>query len=112
MKKQDPAITLLVHQEHAPIRGNAIASGDDEFDREVEDKIINDLENGDEWAWCTVEVRASFHELHASAFLGCVSTKDEESFKSEGYYEDMVAEATNALADIVGDLQNVEINRR
>lgn len=94
----DIEITILCHPEHVPVKGNALASGDNEFDAKCERKIIRDLENGNEWAWCTAEVRGEFNGLSASDYLGCCSYRNEKDFvKNSGYYEDMVA---RVLADL------------
>lgn len=59
-----PKYSLDVHyaheleEEHIPIRGNAMASGDAELDRQVEDEIIADLNAGKLEAWCCAHVRA------------------------------------------------------
>ena len=36
------------------VRGNAMCSGDNDFDKECEDKIIADLNDGNIWAWASV----------------------------------------------------------
>ncbi len=56
---------IVVHAEDIPVRGNAMSSGDNELDREVEDAILARLAQGEEWAWCTVEVIAHWGE-HAA----------------------------------------------
>jgi len=105
-----PTITLHVEQDDIPVRGNAAASGNDTFDREVEDEILERLENGDVWAWASVEVRAELQGLSASAYLGCCNYEDEEAFKKDGYYEDMVREAVDSLAIELENLQNIRIS--
>ena len=110
MEMHTPEIEIIVHEEHIPVRGNAMASDDPDFDKQVEDKIIADFNNGNEWAWCTVEVRASFRGLTASDFLGCCSYASEEQFREPGgYFDDMVSQATEELAKQVKELQGVEI---
>ncbi len=99
-KKLSPAdvqFVLRVQPEHAPVRGNALASGDDAIDKECEDQIIARLESGDDWAWCMVVVEARYHGLVGSDTLGCCSYQDEADFRAGGYYDDMKAEA---LADL------------
>ena len=46
--------TVTALPECVGVVGNAMASGDDDFDKECEDKILADLDGGNEWAWCTV----------------------------------------------------------
>lgn len=69
--------------EDVPVRGNASASGDDAFDKRVEDEIIARLEAGDMSAWFCAKVTAYvelpcpiLHGVHTLAgvdYLGCCS---------------------------------------
>lgn len=79
--------------EDIPVRGNTMASGDDEYDKRVEDEILARLESGDVWAWCSVRVTCADGETEGEAWLGGCSYKDEEDFKAGGYFDDMKAEA-------------------
>lgn len=109
--KVKPGITLIVHEEDTPVRGNAMASGEDALDKEVEDEILERLERGDVWAWCCVEVKATACGLSASDYLGGCSYSDEKEFREPGgYYDDMVSEAVGCLAERVKSLQGVEID--
>ena len=83
--------------EDIPVRGNAIASGADKADQEVEDTILADLERGNEWAWCTVKLTASYGGLTGVDYLGACSYASEDDFRQDGYYEDMKAAATSDL---------------
>lgn len=83
---------LLAEQDDTPVRGNAICSGDDDYDRQIEDEIIERLNNGDEWAWASVTVRGSWNGIVASEYLGCCSYRDADDFRNDGgqgYYSDM-----------------------
>lgn len=106
-----PTITIHVEQDDIRVRGNAVASGDPDFDKKVEDEILARLDKGDVWAWASVEVRAEFRGLVHSSYLGACCYESEEDFKTGGYYEDMVREAVGGLADKVAALQEVEIER-
>ena len=66
---------LSVEADDIPVRGNAMASGDDDADRECENELIERLESGDETAWCHVRVVATDPEteLEGEDSLGCVS---------------------------------------
>ncbi len=84
-------------------------SGNPEQDAEDVAKIRRDLENGNQWAWCAVEVVVNFHGLTAIRGLGCCSYDSEQQFKS-GYYNDMVAECVDELnvqAENLNTLLNV-----
>lgn len=105
----DPEITIIVHEEHQDVRGNAQVSGDDKDDKAVEDALLERLERGDIWAWCSIEVRAEFRGITASDYLGGCCYENEADFKACPYYRDMVREATGKLADMIADLQGVVI---
>jgi hypothetical protein len=89
--RDQATIEILTEQDHASVRGNALASGDDDEDRAAEDEILERLEHGDIWAWAAVQVRATWQGITASDYLGCCSYRDEEDFREDGYYFDMVA---------------------
>lgn len=88
---------IEVLPEDAPVRGNAIVSGDADFDRQVEDDIIERLEVGDIWAWCTVRVIARLGVLEGDAYLGCCSYADKDDFRASGYFDDLRIEALDRL---------------
>lgn len=111
MESYKPEIKVIVRPEWIEVRGNAMASGDDAFDKKVEDEIIERFNGGDIWAWCTVEVQAEFKGITASDHLGGCSYNDEKDFMAGGYYEDMVKTAVGELADKIAELQGCEINR-
>ena len=94
----EAAIRILAETEHIPVEGNACASGDDDFDREVERDIMGRLGQGDVWAWAAVTVIVVWGPFEAPAYLGCCSYADEEDFTQPGgYFEDLVAEALEEL---------------
>lgn len=71
-----------VEPEHdVTVRGNAMASGDNVFDRQVEDEIIARLDAGEVAAWCCVRVIASIevngHTFEGFASIGACSYADE-----------------------------------
>lgn len=89
-----------------PVRGNAMASDDEEFNKQVEDEIIDRLERGDEWAWCDVMVVAKWNGYEGkSSWLGGNSYKDKEDFvkNSGGYYSDLCDEALRDLENNVDE---------
>lgn len=71
-------------------------SGDEEVDKKDVAKILKDLE-WNPWAWCVVEVRATWRGLSEHAYLGGCSYANEEDFKSCVYYEDLKCEAYERL---------------
>ncbi len=104
MKFDDPRITytITVTEDHAAVRGNAMASGDDAADKAQEDEIIRRLNSGDVWAWATVKVTATYEEFSGEAHLGCCSYASEADFKADAYYRDMRFEAFEDLKRNLG----------
>ena len=81
------------------------ASGDDEDDEETCRKIREESE-WNEWAWCVVEVKATFRgEVSGSDFLGACSYKDENDFKEGGYFKDMKNQAFDKMMSKLEKLQ-------
>ena len=96
--KNDVEIDVIAEFDHIPVRGNAIYSGDDAFDRKVEDEIISRINNGDVWAWASVEVKVTWETFEASDYSGCCMYDDENDFiQNSGYYDDMVEFALDDL---------------
>ncbi|MFO0964635.1 MAG: hypothetical protein U0793_03480 [Gemmataceae bacterium] len=93
----DVEFDLEVHPEDTPIEGNASAI-DDETDAETERWIREELESGNDWAWCSVVVKARWQDFEGWDALGCCSYRSEEEFRAPGgYFDDMKA---NALAHL------------
>lgn len=87
-----------VQDEHEPVRGNALASGDDDTDRQCEDEIIARLERGDIWAWCCARVVGEWEDIEADGYLGCCSYVDEVDFRAPGgYFDDMQSEIRDEI---------------
>ena len=101
--------TIEVFEEYTPVEGNCMCSGDDDFDRECEQRIYDELEGGNEWAWCTVRVVARIPGLdyvEGDDHLGCCSYANEFDFKRGGYYADMKDEARRRLIDALEELSD------
>lgn len=99
----DIQFAISIEPEPTPIKGNAMASGDDAADLALEKELEARLKNGDTWAWCTVFVVASI-EIEGETFkgrscLGCCSYANEADFKADGYYEQMQGEAVESLVE-------------
>ena len=105
LTKEEIQIRVTAFPEEMPVKGNAICSGDEDFDREVESEILERLEQDDVWAWATVCVAAEWEGLKESEYLGCCCYEGEEDFRnSSGYFDDMVEEA---LTNVNRRLQNL-----
>lgn len=93
-------VELSAEGDSIPVRGNALASGDDAIDKACEDDILARLESGDVWAWAAVEVTASWDDWSASDYLGACSYDSKKDFRqSGGYYDDMRETALRSLAE-------------
>ena len=87
--------------EECQIEGNA-SDIDEETDRETETWIREELEAGNEWAWCSVKVSATVRsrgfEFQGAAYLACCSYRGIDDFCTpDGYYPDMCQEALGEL---------------
>jgi hypothetical protein len=83
--------------EHTPIEGNASATEEPELDEQTNAWIRAELNRGNDWAWCTVTVTATYDGVQGADSLGCCSYKSEGDFKRGGYYGDMRREALDRL---------------
>jgi hypothetical protein len=96
-----PTITIECLPEDCQIEGNCSAI-DPETDRQTAEWIRDQLNRGNEWAWCCVKVMATIEvdgiPFSGCDYLGCCSYESEESFKHpDGYYPDMISEAIDDL---------------
>jgi hypothetical protein len=72
---------------------------DAESQEEIVNKIIKDLESGNQWAWCYVRVRGEYKGIIGEDGLGCCSYESEADFKSGGCFEDMKDSAYNQIIE-------------
>ena len=97
-------------QDWLEVRGNAVISGDDDYDKSVEDEIIARLNDGDVWAWAEVIVTARYDGINGIEgvdYLGCCTYADEADFvTSGGYYDDMCRAACAELRDELERIYN------
>ena len=106
MRRFDPQeveISICVEYEDIPVRGNAIASEDPEYDEKVENDIINDLESGNIFAWCTAIVKARWAGFEGVDTLGAVSCFNEESFRESVMEHGMIESAVEGLIREIRD---------
>lgn len=95
---------IHIDQDDIPVRGNALASGDDAEDRAAENEILTQLDHGNLWAWCSVTVTARYGGFEGADHLGGCSYRGTEEFiLPGGYYDDMKAEALTRLVASVSD---------
>lgn len=103
--RKEIKITLLNYPEDMPFVGNCMASGDDAVDREAEKWIRRQLDGGNDWAWCRVEVRGTWRGLEAVDHLGGCSYKSAEDFQTPGGYWDDMKEIV--IAEILANAQQI-----
>jgi len=103
IERHEACIRIRAEPDWVPVKGNAMASGDDALDREVEQEILQRLNQGDIWAWAAVTVETSWKSFRGIATLGCCSYESEEDFcQPDGYFDDLVSEALEDLNRNVG----------
>lgn len=102
LTEEEVEFTVECLTEDVDYHGNCSAI-DEETDRAAEEWIAEQLEQGNEWAWCMVRVTAKWEDFVGTAYLGGCSYEDEESFKEGGYYDDLRAEALNDLNQQIAD---------
>ncbi len=102
---------IEVVADDTPVRGNALASGDDAEDKRVEDEIIERLNQGDIAAWCGVVVKAvcvikgERFEGQASIWA-CSYASEEEAISSTIELYDLKGEAR---ADLLNAMISAEL---
>jgi hypothetical protein len=72
------------------------AYGDDEEDEKAVQRVFDQLNAGNEYAWFCAEVKAKWNGFEASDCLGCCSYKSKEDFMNCSY-EDMKSQALEFL---------------
>lgn len=104
IKSSDVTWKIECLPEDMRIEGNASAI-DDETDAKIASDIREQLENGNEWAWCSVKVTGVWEGLAESSHLGGCSYRSEVDFvKNSGYFQDMKAEVLERLKKSAGDI--------
>jgi hypothetical protein len=97
-------VSFYSEPEQVQIEGNASAI-DPDTDRETYEWIRKELDAGNEWAWCTLVVRATYEDVPSLggasvcgfSYLGCCSYESGVDAKRDNY-EQMLAEALDDLA--------------
>lgn len=101
---EDVTFEIEAQEEDMSVKGNASAI-DEETDKETEDYINAQLDNGNIWAWCVVKVTAKYKGHEGTDYLGGCSYESEKDFvKNSGYYEDM---KQTAYDDLISQLESL-----
>lgn len=90
---KEVSFKLEKEPETIPVRGNAICSGDEDFDQYWEEEISKQVKLGGEWAWVCVTVTAEFEGQIGVCVLEKCHYFSEEDFRQNGEYEEMKQEA-------------------
>ena len=97
--KNNVMISLTMEPEEMQIEGNASALDDEEENARTYKWIRDQIDDGNDWAWCSVTVTVTLGTFSGSDSLGGCSYESEKAFRVPGgYYSDMVWEATQACA--------------
>jgi hypothetical protein len=103
---KDVEFEIICSPEDMQIEGNASAI-DEETDRQIVNNIISQLNDGNEWAWCSVNVKAKWKGLEGNDYLGGCSYESEKDFiVNSGYYQDMKQIAYDDLISNLEDLND------
>jgi hypothetical protein len=63
--------------------GGYFASGDDALDKQAEKDILSQLDAGNPWAWCVVQVTASWQGYRVKSAIGACSYSSEEECRGD-----------------------------
>lgn len=103
LRKDDGVVFgFTIEGEDTPLKGNVLASGDEEEDRLAEQHIHDALRRGNQWAWCCIRVTARWQGFTGVDSLGCCSFASREDFALSGELEHM---EECALHDLNAQLQ-------
>jgi hypothetical protein len=97
-----------VSEDGDDVRGNVMASGDDEADAKAENEVIVRLAQGDIWAWCSIKTTATWTAPNGTKLVGTLwvgghSFKDREQFESGDELRDYRVEALDDLNTRIRD---------
>jgi hypothetical protein len=95
-------VRLTISQEDTHPSQAGFEQSDGTPDAALAAEIQRDWEQGNDWAWGVVQVRATFLSLEASEYIGQASYASEQDFRANsGYYEDMLE---TTIADLATQL--------
>lgn len=96
----------LTHEEEDRTWVGEFQREDGSNDEELNAWIQRELDSGNPWAWCVAKVTVSFMGLEGTDYLGGCSYASEKEFKEGGYYESMIDEALEDLAQQLEKIGN------
>lgn len=97
-KPEEVRFFIAVREDDLPLRGNVLASGDEEADLEAERNVGEALERGEVWSWALIRVSAWWAGFDGDDYLGACSYASEQAFlDDDSYLPDMLAEALDEM---------------
>lgn len=113
LEASEVAFTVKVEEECCvPVRGNAMASGDDAADKRCEDEILDRLHRGDSFAWCSIVVYAEWKGYKGIDSLGCCMLSGESdvepTIKDHGMRESALADLNTKIQCEAAILEELE----
>ena len=100
----DCELSLEMEPDCTSLEGN-VSCIDDETDAANVAHVRDQIERGNDWAWCVVTVRLRYRGLEATDTLCGCSYRSREDFTAPGgYYDDMVHACLAELRAQIGDL--------
>lgn len=102
LTRDDVTFTVECLNEDVEIDGE-FDSGDLEADKKTLAWMREQLDAGNQWAWCCIKVICTWETLHAAEYLGCASYASESDFRNDAYFADMCDEALDRLNAQIGE---------
>jgi len=89
----DVTVRIYTHYEHEAIASDLSECCTPEEIRALQCRV----DDGDEWAWCGVEVRVTWNGIEGADYLGCCSYESEADFRASGCFADMLEMALDQV---------------
>lgn len=101
------SVTLECLPEEISFRGNCSAI-DEDTDREQEQRISDQLDSGNEWAWFTAKVTVRYGSYSSSGYLGACSYTSEAEFRASEMADMVHMECVNLVAELFAARETLE----
>lgn len=101
-------VNVSIEPEHDTSPDENFASGDDDVDRAMVEEIDKQLNRGNQWAWCQVEIVVTHDEfgLTETRYLGACSYASEDEFVQGGdYFDDMAQECVDKIEELIAKIR-------
>lgn len=105
---------VTTEPEDLEVRGNVLSSGDDDYDKEYEDRVLARLDRGEVEAWCCVAVKATWKGFHGTEYLGGVTLSEDDTqadlavlVDEHGMKESALASLNQAIGAVAAELDEL-----